>query len=244
VGGIIVDDEMQVEIGRRPFVDGLEEAEELAMPVARHACADDGAVEHVESREQGRGAVALVVMRHRPAAALLHRQPRLGAVKGLDLALFIDRQHQGLVGRIEVEADNLLDLGDEARIARELEGFRQMWLEPVRSPDLVHRRRRDASPRRHRAFAPVGGSPACYPGATRKPSRDDGKAAHEASSRRTCSARHGLRRVVREAARLRLPRAHDGAQILHRDVSRRWSQRDAAQGYHRRIRQAHGGAGA
>ena len=146
MGGIIVDDEMQVEIGQRPFVDGLEEAEELAMPVARHAFADDGAVEHVESREQGRGAVALVVMRHRPAAALLHRQPRLGAVKGLDLALFIDRQRQGLVGRIEVKADNLLDLGDEVRIARELEGFRQMRLEPVRSPNLVHRRRRESSP--------------------------------------------------------------------------------------------------
>jgi len=64
-------------------------------------------------------------MRHRPAAALLHRQPRLGAVEGLDLALFIDRQHQGLVGRIEVEADDILELGDEVRIARELEGLRQ-----------------------------------------------------------------------------------------------------------------------
>jgi hypothetical protein len=54
-----------------------------------------------------------------PAAALLHRQPRLGAVKGLDLALFIDRQHQGLVGRIDVEADDILDFGDEVRIARD-----------------------------------------------------------------------------------------------------------------------------
>ena len=44
VGGIIVDDEMQVEMGRRPFVDGLEEAEELAMPVAGHALPDDGTV--------------------------------------------------------------------------------------------------------------------------------------------------------------------------------------------------------
>ena len=96
-------------------------------------------------------------MRHRPAAALLHRQPRLGAVKGLDLALFIDRQHQGLVGRIDVEADDILDLGDEVRIARELEGFRQMRLEPMRSPDFMDRRRRDAGARRHRAFAPVGG---------------------------------------------------------------------------------------
>ena len=120
VGGIIVDDEMQIEMGRSPFVDGLEEAEELAMPVAGHAFADDGAVEHVECRKQRRGAVALVVMGHRPAPALLHRQPRLGAVKGLDLALFIDRQYQGLVGRIDVEADDILDLGDEVRIAREL----------------------------------------------------------------------------------------------------------------------------
>src|SRR5271163_3373447 len=84
VGGVIVDDEMQVEIRLCPFVDGLEEAQELAMPVAGHAFADDGAVEHVESRKQGRGAVALVVMGHRPAAALFHRQPRLGAVEGLD----------------------------------------------------------------------------------------------------------------------------------------------------------------
>ena len=41
VGGIIVDDEMQVEIGQRALVDGLEEAEEFAMPVAGHAFADD-----------------------------------------------------------------------------------------------------------------------------------------------------------------------------------------------------------
>jgi hypothetical protein len=50
VGGVIVDDEMQVEIGLSPFVDGLEEAEEVAMPVAEHAFTDDGAVKHVESR--------------------------------------------------------------------------------------------------------------------------------------------------------------------------------------------------
>jgi hypothetical protein len=31
---------MQVEIGQRPLVDGLEKAEELAMPVAGHAFAD------------------------------------------------------------------------------------------------------------------------------------------------------------------------------------------------------------
>ena len=39
VGGIIIDDQMQVENGQRPLVDGLEKAEELAMPVAGHAFA-------------------------------------------------------------------------------------------------------------------------------------------------------------------------------------------------------------
>src|ERR1700750_588848 len=39
VSGVIVDDEMQVEIRLCPFVDGLEEAQELAMPVAGHAFA-------------------------------------------------------------------------------------------------------------------------------------------------------------------------------------------------------------
>ena len=37
------------------------------------------------------------------------------------------------------------------------DGLRQMRLEPVPSPDLVHRRRRDASLRRYRALAPAGG---------------------------------------------------------------------------------------
>ena len=62
------------------------------MAMALHVAADDGAVEHVEGCEQRGGAVAFVVVGHRPGTALLHRQPRLGAVKGLDLA------HMGICG--------------------------------------------------------------------------------------------------------------------------------------------------
>ena len=60
------------------------------MPVAAHALADDLAVEDVERGEQSGRAVPLIIMSRRAA---LHRQPRLGAVERLDLALFIDRQH-------------------------------------------------------------------------------------------------------------------------------------------------------
>jgi len=63
------------------------------MPVALHAAADHGALEHVERGEQGGGAVALVVVGHSPGLARLERQPRLGAIEGLNLGLLVDREH-------------------------------------------------------------------------------------------------------------------------------------------------------
>lgn len=41
-------------------------------------------------------------------------------------------------GRIHVEADNNLDLGDESGIARTFERVQPMRLEPVSDPDLLH----------------------------------------------------------------------------------------------------------
>ena len=98
---IIVDDQMQLPPGWGLAIDLVEKADEFLMPVARHALADDPALQHVERGEQGRRAVPLVVVRHRPAAALLHRQARLGAVERLNLRLLVDRQHQRVLWRIE-----------------------------------------------------------------------------------------------------------------------------------------------
>lgn len=60
------------------------------MAVARHAGANDGAVNRVQCGEQGGGAVTLVVMGHGPAAPFLDGQTRLSAIQGLNLALLID----------------------------------------------------------------------------------------------------------------------------------------------------------
>ena len=79
-------------------VDIIEEADELLMPVALHVATDDGAVENVEGGKQGGCAVAFVIVGHRPGAAGLHRQSRLGAVEGLDLALLVDRENDGVEG--------------------------------------------------------------------------------------------------------------------------------------------------
>ena len=57
---------------------------------------------------------------------------------GLDLALFVDRQHQGVLGWVEVEADDIFDLGDKVGIVGGLEAPHQMRLEPVLVPDALH----------------------------------------------------------------------------------------------------------
>src|SRR5882757_7556759 len=83
VGGIVVNDQMEIETGRGLMIDQPEKAQELSVSVAWHASPDDLAVQHVERCEQGRGAVALVVVGHRSGTALLHGQTRLGPVEGL-----------------------------------------------------------------------------------------------------------------------------------------------------------------
>ena len=98
MGCVVVDDGVD-RLSRRDLrFDDIEEADELLMTMALHASADDFAFEHVESGEQRRRAVALVIMRHRSSAALLHRQARPSAVERLDLRLLIDREHDRMGG--------------------------------------------------------------------------------------------------------------------------------------------------
>ena len=62
----------------------------------------------------------LVVVRVPLGLAGAHGQQRLGSVERLDLRLLVDAKHQGPVGRIEVETDDVADLLHEQRIGRQL----------------------------------------------------------------------------------------------------------------------------
>jgi len=73
--------------------DSVQEANEFLMPMALHAATDNLALENIECGEEGRRAVAFVIMGHRAGAPFLHRQSWLCAVEGLDLRFLIDRQH-------------------------------------------------------------------------------------------------------------------------------------------------------
>ena len=53
----------------------------------------------------------------------------------MDLGLLVDAEHQGALGRVEVEADDVAHFLDEERVGRELEGVDQMGFEPEGPPD-------------------------------------------------------------------------------------------------------------
>src|SRR4029077_12771983 len=68
-------------------------------------------------------------------------------------SLLIDRKHQRLLRRIDVKADDVLDLRDEVGIVGDLETAHEMRLEAVFGPDALHARVADAHFFRHRSHA-------------------------------------------------------------------------------------------
>jgi hypothetical protein len=146
VRGIIVDDGMDRLFSGDIGIDGVEEADELLMAMTLHALPEDVAFEDVEGGKEGSGAVALVIVGHGSSASFLHRQAGLSAVERLNLALLVDREHDGMVRRIDVEPDDVMQLGGELRIVGELELANAMRLQTMGTPDALNRT--DADPDR------------------------------------------------------------------------------------------------
>ncbi len=155
VGGVIVEDHMHHLAGGNPSVDGVEKADELLMAVALHVLADDRAVENIHGGEQRRRAVPDVVVGHRAGAALLERQPGLGAVERLNLALLVERQDDGVRGRIDIEPDHIAQLLDEFRIVGKFELPHAVRLKTMFAPDALNRADGDARGLRHQSAGPM-----------------------------------------------------------------------------------------
>ena len=156
VDGVVVEDHVHKLSGRHLSLNSIQEANELLVTMALHTSANDLSFEHVESSEQRRCSVALVVMGHRAGAAFLHRQAGLGAVEGLDLRLFIDREHDGMGGRIDIEPDNIAQLVDELRVVGELELLDPVRLQTMRAPDALDGAWADTDYFRHHGSGPMG----------------------------------------------------------------------------------------
>lgn len=95
VGGVVVEHEVKVQTRRHAFVDLFEEADEVALSVARLAATDDLAGLHSERRKQRDGAMPEVIVRGALGPAGTERQDGLRAFQCLALALLIDAEHEG-----------------------------------------------------------------------------------------------------------------------------------------------------
>ena len=155
VGGMVVDDEVDVEVRGHVGIDVLEEAQELLVARARPALGEDPAGGDVQGGEEGGGAVADVAVRHAFDVAQPQGQEGLGALQGLALALLVDAQDQGMVGWIQVEANDVADLLDEEGIGRELEVLLPMGLEVERGPEALDRGLGDPGGLGHGTAGPV-----------------------------------------------------------------------------------------
>jgi hypothetical protein len=70
--------------------------------------------------------VTFVVMGHRAGATLFHRRAGLGAIERTNLRLLVDRQHDGMRWRVDIEADDIDELL-EKRLSLDSLNLRTRW---------------------------------------------------------------------------------------------------------------------
>ena len=157
VGGVVVGDEVNIEGFGEVGVDVALEGEELLVAMALLALGDELSGGDVEGGEQGGGAVTDVILGDPFDVAQPHRQHRLDVVECLDLGFLVDTQHDGVVGRVEIEADDIAHLLDEEGVVGELEVALAVGLDGEQTKPPLHGALGDAGLLGHGAHAPMGG---------------------------------------------------------------------------------------
>ena len=128
VRAAVVDDQVQRQVGRRRALDLREELAELGGAMAPGDPAEHLPGRDVEGGLQIRGPVPLVVVGAARDLSGPQREHRMGPVERLDLRLLVDREHQRVVGRVEVEPDDVDDVLGELRIPTAREGLSRCGL--------------------------------------------------------------------------------------------------------------------
>lgn len=78
-----------------------------------------------------------VVVAARRRLAGPYRQHRLASVERLDLRLLVDVQHERLIGRRDVETDDVAHLRHEVGVSRQLERLKAVRLNSEGAPDAL-----------------------------------------------------------------------------------------------------------
>lgn len=161
VGAVVVENQVNVELRWSVGVDGVEELAEFngAMPFV--GLADDLPGLDVQRSEERDRAVSAVVVGPPLGLARSHREQGLCTLERLNLGLLVDAEDNGVLGRIDVQADDVANLLDQQRVGRELEGFSTVRFESEGSPNPADRHVAEASRLRHVPGAPMSGSLGC-----------------------------------------------------------------------------------
>lgn len=93
VSRVVVEHEMNGQVGRNVGIDPAKESQELLMPVTSMAGTDDFSRRNIERGEQRCDAVPQVVMRLAFRNAGPHGKNRLRAIQGLNLRFLIHAKH-------------------------------------------------------------------------------------------------------------------------------------------------------
>lgn len=107
VGGLVVGDPRQGLVLRNLPINQPEEPPPFLVPMAGSAGGEQGALCNMESGKERSGAVALVVIGHRPAPTFLQREAGLRAIERLDLAFLIDGQDHRMLRRMQLESHHI-----------------------------------------------------------------------------------------------------------------------------------------
>ena len=144
--------------GRDPPGDVVQKGEELRRAVPFDRLPDDLSGGGVEGRQPACRAVPPGVVGSRLGMARRHGQGPLRPPQCLDLRFFVHREDHRVVGRVHIEADDVVDLDREPRITRDLEGFHPVRPEAMAEEDVANRREGHAAHGRgQRPRRPVAG---------------------------------------------------------------------------------------
>src|ERR1700746_837799 len=154
MGGVIVQNDVDVLAQRNFAVDLLEKFQPLAVGVFLGGVSDDFALQIIQCGKEGHRTVAIVIMGLGADMPFAQRQTWLGALKSLNLAFLVATEHPCLLGRIEVKTDNIPELRLKVRISGKLKDARQVGFDFVLTPDPLHGRLGNSQLAGHRAASP------------------------------------------------------------------------------------------
>jgi len=117
----VVDDEFDVEFFGDFPIDPLKESSEFDGTLSCEALADHFPACHVQCREEVRDAVASVGRRSAFGLSEDQRQQRLSTFQSLNRRLLVKTEHDRMVRRVHVEADDVTDFFDEEFIGTQTE---------------------------------------------------------------------------------------------------------------------------